>query len=455
MRPVKTVVNRVFLALGLITLLVMVLLFIGFRWGLTPLPKPPVGVRIEPLTPPITSADLQTDNGAFFYMKAVALMRARKWSKESKEQIEALTVGLISGDTNAIGQTLIEVQPALDLVREGSHAQSCQMPLINISEDTNSLSMLRQLARLLVADGKWVERNGNSGRAADDYLAAIKFGADCSKGGALIQSLVGDAIVSMGAPAIRTWVLQSANSSDDINAMMEKLDGIASQRTPLTEALRYELDDTKKMVDRQFSERAVFHGGLVSRRAIAAYFDAAFGELVQDAERPFWQSNSKAITEKWVSDKPTWSVMFNRPIPHILLSICIPATRSAQVKAVRTDVELKATEVVCALKSYELAHGSPPETLSALIPGLLPSVPIDPFDGKPLRYRRKGKEWVLWSVGSDMKDDNAAWHEYKYRSSGEVRRGGDIYFKSTEPQDDLAWESAHTSRASSAKTSTQ
>jgi hypothetical protein len=45
---------------------------------------------------------------------------------------------------------------------------------------------------------------------------------------------------------------------------------------------------------------------------------------------------------------------------------------------------------------------------------------------------------VIWSVGSDLKDDNAAWHEFKYHKRGEERKGGDIYFKSTEPQDDLA-----------------
>jgi hypothetical protein len=455
MRPVKTIVNRVLLALGLLTLFVMTFFFIGFRWGWTPLPKPPAGVRIEPLAPSITPDEVQPDNGAFDYMKAVALMKARQWSKNSEDQIEAVTAGIISGDTNAIENTLIEVQPALDLVREGSRAKSCQMPLLGASEDTTSFGMLRELARLLVADGKRAEHNGNSARAADDYFASVKFGVDCSKGGALIQSLVGDAIVSMGTPAIRAWVLQSATSSNDIQAMMEKLNGIAREHPGLAEALRYELDATKTMVERQMFERGGAESRIVTRRAITAYFDAAYGELIQDAEKPFWQSNSRAILAKWVPDKPHWLVMLNRPIPRMLLGICLPATRAAQVRTIRADVELEATEVVCALKLYELAHGSPPETLSDLVPALLPSVPIDPFDAKPLRYRREGKEWVFWSVGSDMKDDSAAWHEYKYYAPGEFRRGGDIYFKSTEPQDDLAWELAHNSRTSSVKTSRQ
>jgi hypothetical protein len=120
-----------------------------------------------------------------------------------------------------------------------------------------------------------------------------------------------------------------------------------------------------------------------------------------------------------------------------MLGMLLPAVGSPRSRAVRDALELEATRVVCALKLYQLAHGTPPEQLADLVPDFLSSVPIDPFDGKPLRYRRDGTNWVIWSVGSDLKDNNAAWHEFKYRKD-EKRAGGDIFFKSTEPQDDLA-----------------
>jgi hypothetical protein len=130
--------------------------------------------------------------------------------------------------------------------------------------------------------------------------------------------------------------------------------------------------------------------------------------------------------------------MWNRPIPRILLAMMLPIFGDLGRPAVRSDVDFQATITACAVRRYELTHDKPPEQLTNLIPDFLPSMPIDPFDSKTLRYRREGKEWVIWSVGSDLKDDNAAWHEFKYRKLGEKRTGGDIYFKSTEPQDDLA-----------------
>ena len=117
----------------------------------------------------------------------------------------------------------------------------------------------------------------------------------------------------------------------------------------------------------------------------------------------------------------------------------LPGIENAHKKAIRAEVNLAATEIVCALKAYEISNGEPPDRLSNLVPNFLPTVPIDPFDGQQFRYRRDGTNWVIWSVGSDLKDDNAAWHEFKYRKSDEERAGGDIFFKSTEPQDDLEY----------------
>jgi len=441
MRRVRRIVKRVMLVLGVFLILLAVIGFIGFRWGLTPLPRPPQGVRIEPLSPPLTAESLTPDNGAFHYMKAVAFIQDHPSSKESKDQIDAFATGDISGNTNAIEQTLGEIRPALDYVREGARAPSCQMPGLDLDKDISSLGSLRQLARWLVADGKWAEHHGDFARAIDDYFVVVKFGTDCAKGGPVIFALVGDAIVGLGTQAIRAYVLQNTNPSNGTQNIVEKLNRINGERMPFAETLRYELERSKGWMDRTvFGQTNSWLGPATSKRVMFANYDAAFGELIEDADKPFWESNAKVIARKWaIRDMSSWFVVFNRPIPRVLVAMILPAMEPVRNKAVRVDLEFEATEVVCALKSYEFRHGAPPDQLTDLVPAFLPAVPTDPFDSKPLRYRREGNEWVLWSVGSDLKDDNAAWHEFKYRKPGEERAGGDIYFKSTEPQDDLAF----------------
>jgi hypothetical protein len=59
-----------------------------------------------------------------------------------------------------------------------------------------------------------------------------------------------------------------------------------------------------------------------------------------------------------------------------------------------------------ALERYRLRHGSHPESLAELTPTLVSAVPIDPMDGKPLRFRRtEDGRFLLYSIGEDGRDD--------------------------------------------------
>jgi ABC-type transport system involved in multi-copper enzyme maturation permease subunit len=58
-----------------------------------------------------------------------------------------------------------------------------------------------------------------------------------------------------------------------------------------------------------------------------------------------------------------------------------------------------------ATERYRRQFGQWPHTLDALVPAFLAEVPADPYDGKPLRYRRVTNGVVLYSVGADLTDN--------------------------------------------------
>jgi len=67
-----------------------------------------------------------------------------------------------------------------------------------------------------------------------------------------------------------------------------------------------------------------------------------------------------------------------------------------------------------ALERHRLAHGRHPESLAALVPDFLPEVPLDPCDGKPLRYRLQSDgSPVVWSIGIDGIDEGGKPHRDK------------------------------------------
>jgi len=61
------------------------------------------------------------------------------------------------------------------------------------------------------------------------------------------------------------------------------------------------------------------------------------------------------------------------------------------------------TGLACRL--FKSRTGRYPESLEELVPGILKEIPIDPFTGKPLVYRREGEGFIVYSLGSNEKDD--------------------------------------------------
>lgn len=72
----------------------------------------------------------------------------------------------------------------------------------------------------------------------------------------------------------------------------------------------------------------------------------------------------------------------------------------------RVETVRQITLTAIALKRYHLKNHAYPETLQSLVPDYTPSVPVDYFDGTPLKYERlQNDEFLLYSVGDNGLDE--------------------------------------------------
>lgn len=63
-------------------------------------------------------------------------------------------------------------------------------------------------------------------------------------------------------------------------------------------------------------------------------------------------------------------------------------------------------QTVVALERWRRAHpGQWPDRLADLVPAYLKVVPLDPFTGEPVRFRRLPQGYVVYCVGMDLTDD--------------------------------------------------
>jgi hypothetical protein len=91
---------------------------------------------------------------------------------------------------------------------------------------------------------------------------------------------------------------------------------------------------------------------------------------------------------------------------HSIISDSVLSLSAFVNRAMRAQVAKQMIVTGIALKRYQLKHGNYPPDLDSLVPEFLPVVPLDPVDGKPLRYHPKFyRTFLLYSVGLNGKDD--------------------------------------------------
>lgn len=92
------------------------------------------------------------------------------------------------------------------------------------------------------------------------------------------------------------------------------------------------------------------------------------------------------------------------------------------VRSVIHAAELRTTRTALVIERYRLAHGDePPDDLESLVGEFLDTLPEDPFDGRPLRYRRLARGYVVYSIGPDVRDDDGT--ERKQRTYAQLLSG--------------------------------
>jgi hypothetical protein len=84
----------------------------------------------------------------------------------------------------------------------------------------------------------------------------------------------------------------------------------------------------------------------------------------------------------------------------------MPPTSKRGNSTRRTHAYIRCTTVALAAERYLRIRKKWPESLDKLCPQFLTAVPLDPFDGKSLRFRRVEDGVIIYSVSSDGTDDS-------------------------------------------------
>lgn len=171
---------------------------------------------------------------------------------------------------------------------------------------------------------------------------------------------------------------------------------------------------------------AILMGGLNAARNISGKGDEELSYYLSamDDQLRLAQSLSQSNGEgNWMARLSVSRVRRDYP-PWNLANRFLDPWADVFVQRVEQAARLRVTESALAVERFRLATGQFPRGLQQLVPEFLPRVPIDPFDGAPLRFRLRERGYVVYSIGMDRNDDQGA----ERSSTGRAVSGWDITF---------------------------
>lgn len=131
-----------------------------------------------------------------------------------------------------------------------------------------------------------------------------------------------------------------------------------------------------------------------------------------------WRASQKMVREyeKFSND---WFRFWISPngYGNLIIKKSMPTCEKLYGKALINVIMSRQVEIMLAMRRHELEQGKIPDTLEDLVPKYLAAVPLDPFDGAPLRWNAKTK--MIYSVGEDGVDE-AGKIDSTLRNSGQT-----------------------------------
>lgn len=343
-------------------------------------------------------------------------------------------------------QTLATVTAAMEKPRYFS-------PLINsdANPDGGMIDVLlpgvqqsRDIARALAARAMWELAEGSQVDAWRDLMTIHRLGRLVGQGPTVIEYLVGIAIESIAFNREILFLSEAKPSAKMLKLYRKQLDRLPP-RAMVADKLDVGeracvLDCAHRMARGQMNLREIADGlneigkadSLIEKLAEGLIFQIVdwdvvlksanqwFDRLEEISRKPNYlertaamqklEEDVKKLAEQRRGPMPLLPLLGGKPaitqaMSDTLISLLLPSVTQVYRAEGQAIQRMHHLELAFALAVWRSEHDSFPESLEKLAPKYIAEIPIDLFNGQPLKYDRVGEGYRFYSVGRNEKDD--------------------------------------------------
>ncbi|MBI4027834.1 MAG: hypothetical protein HY360_22810 [Verrucomicrobia bacterium] len=309
-----------------------------------------------------------------------------------------------------IAEYLADNKAALDLLHQGAAMKRCRYPVRFIQEksekdqDLRHLSSVRLGERLLALETMLQVEDGKSAAVEISLLASFGLARSLTAE-PLVSSqqtrsvCVGISVLNLERVLNRGWLedeqlvqLHAALTEAEYPTAMTRV-YVGKRCMNIDDIQKFGKPDLHSMdpgPDMGFIFKVIGVNDIMLRK----YLDL-ISDYVEATHQPLPERSKTAVA----------LLKRQEALPESLTKLFLDNSRWELVRDIGCVAYLRIAETAIAIERYRLARGRLPDQLNDLVPANLPAVPVDPFDGKPIRYKPSGKGYVVWSIGNDGKDD--------------------------------------------------
>jgi len=379
------------------------------------------GLRAEAGTLALSVAPARVpdnENAAFAYQKAFDAMGKQENTPPAWEEAANAAgdprAALNINDPN-LRAFMKTQEPALALLRRAAAMPHCyfdrnygqpgyDMALPDLTQLWRAGNLLAIDARLKAADGKVHE-------ALEDLAAAYAMAQQIVADPMLISDLVAMSTDRLATNGLEGILATARPSAGDL-ALLKLSDGMTYEQVlprsmRMKEAMGLSALAMLAEGEEGFTVESLrFDSALQPFLAIwrvflvpdeVASYRAIMRRVVELAGRPYY-----AARDDWKTLEH--GIQYGNELG-IVARMIMPAITGIPASAAGGDARHRLATVAVAMAACRAKTGKYPAALPELVPEYLAAVPLDPFDGKPLRMKTSADGIVLYSIGPDFTDD--------------------------------------------------
>jgi hypothetical protein len=366
-------------------------------------------------TPALQDADLAVtrktvadgDNGFTHLQTAAAQLW---WPEDQKERLTELARGT-NWNVELAATVLSSNAAALLALDAALAAPEFQVPEYSYSEDVKHPSGWRTLGNLATVRIHSEFKAGQEREAFARTTDLIRLANRMQSGnGQILDYMIGSAVKQVALTTLRQLTIEARLNSDKLSALATELPRVALNFPALSNALKTEYQAQKQYaIDLREGKVPGQDDIPAARIALLPVYSvlktqSKFAKHTRNLLPAIQLPYSEARLVATNTHPDTAKLMLSgNAVGEIIYTMSAPIAEATVRRKSSEHVQIEVTATFLALKAYQLKHGKLPAQLSELVPQFLPTLPMDDFDGKPLRYDRDRK--ILYSVSTNCQDD--------------------------------------------------